>query len=74
MVTAMGGRLSRRVHGNTEVLLVHLLRELVIVHLGRQVCHLTGLHLEVAELLLWLDHAHVDVLLVRCGDLLFLLL
>jgi len=41
--------------------------------LGRDIGHL-ALHLEVAELLLRLDHAHVNILLVRCGNLLLLLL
>lgn len=74
MIAAVGARLGWGVHGNTEVLLTHLLLELVVVHLGRYVGHLAGLHLEVAQLLLWLDHAHVHILLVRGGDLLLLLL
>jgi hypothetical protein len=53
--------------------LLHLLGELVVVDLGRDIGNL-ALHLEVAELLLRLDHAHVNILLVRRGDLLLLLL
>jgi hypothetical protein len=53
--------------------LLHLLGELVVVDLGRDIGDL-ALHLEVAELLLRLDHAHVNILLVRRGDLLLLLL
>ena len=78
LVTAVGGvGLSWCTHGDCEMLLLlhllHLLGELVVVDLGRDIGHL-ALHLEVAELLLRLDHAHVDILLVRRGNLLLLLL
>lgn len=76
MVSAVGGGLPRRVHLDTEVLLLrhlHLLGELVVVDLGRDIWNLAW-HLEVAELLLRLDHAQVDILLVCCGNLLLLLL
>ena len=71
----MGGGLGGSVHWNSEMLLLlgHLLGKLVVVDLGRDVGHL-ALHLEVAQLLLWLNHTHVDILLVCCGDLLLLLL
>jgi hypothetical protein len=75
LIAAVGGGLARSIHGNSEVLLLlgHLLGELVVVDLGRDIGHLT-LHLEVAKLLLWLNHAHVHILLVCGGDLLLLLL
>jgi len=71
----VGGGRCRRVHLDAEVLLLgylHLLGELVVVDLGRDIGNLAW-HLEVAELLLRLDHAHVDILLV-CGSNLLLLL
>lgn len=67
----MRRRLGRSVHGDGKVLLAHGLGELEVV--GSDIGHL-ALHLEVAEMLLRLDHAHVDILLVCCGDLLLLLL
>ena len=78
LVAAVGGvGLGRCAHGDSEMLLLlhwlHLLGELVVVDLGRDIGHLAW-HLEVAELLLRLDHAHVDILLVRRGNLLLLLL
>ena len=78
LVAAVGGRLGWCAHRDSEVLLLllhllHLLGELVVVDLGRDIGHL-ALHLEVAELLLRLDHAHVHILLMRCGNLLLLLL
>lgn len=77
LVAAVGARLGWCAHGDSEVLLLlhllHLLGELVVVDLGRDIGHL-ALHLEVAELLLRLDHTHVNILLVRGGNLLLLLL
>lgn len=77
LVATMGAGLGRGVHRDREVLLLlwhlHLLGELVVVDLGRDVGDLAW-DLEVAKLLLWLDHAHVNILLVCCSDLLLLLL
>jgi hypothetical protein len=53
------------------VLLGHLLRKLEVVRRG--IGHL-ALHLEVTQLLLLRNHAHVDVLLVRRRNLLLLML
>ena len=71
LVATVGGGLGRDVHRRGEVLLAHGLGELEVV--GSDTGHL-ALHLEVAELLLRLDHAHIDVLLVGCSNLLLLLL
>ena len=71
----MGGGLGRGVHWHREMLLRHLLRKLKIVCVGGYVGHLP-LHLEVGsrEVLLRLYHAHVNILLMGCSDLLLLLL
>lgn len=71
----MRGGLGRGVHWHGKVLLRHLLRELEVVCVRRYVGHLS-LHLEVGtgKVLLWLNHAHVNILLVRGSDLLLLLL
>jgi hypothetical protein len=57
------------------MLLGHLLRKLEVVRVGRYIGQLS-LHLKVCtrKLLLWLNHAHVNILLMSCGDLLLLLL
>ena len=57
------------------MLLRHLLRELEVVYLWRHIGHLS-LHLKVGtrKVLLRLYHAHVNILLVCCSDLLLLLL
>jgi hypothetical protein len=75
LVTTVRRWLGGGIHGDTQVLLLlHLLCKLVVVYLRRHIGHLSRLHLEVAKLLLWLDHAHVDILLVgRCNLLLLLL-
>ena len=74
MVAAMGGRLRRSIHRYGEVLLGHLLGKLKLVCVGRHIGHLS-LHLEVTgEVLLRLDHAHANILLVGYSDLLLLLL
>jgi hypothetical protein len=70
LVATMRGRLGRSVHWDGEVWLSHLLRELEVARCLR---HL-ALHLEVTQMLLRLDHAHVNILLVCCSDLLLLLL
>lgn len=65
----------RWTHGTRQLqmlLLLLLLRELEGIVVGHLALHLgEGL---VGELLLGLDHAQVDVLLVGCSDLLLLLL
>jgi hypothetical protein len=71
LVATVRGRLGRSVHGDGEVGLGHWLGELEVV--GSNIGHL-ALHLEVAQMLLRLDHAHVNILLVCSGDLLLLLL
>jgi hypothetical protein len=57
------------------MLLGHLLRKLKVIRVGRYIGQLS-LHLEVGtgKLLLWLNHAHVNILLMSRGDLLLLLL
>jgi hypothetical protein len=57
------------------MLLGHLLRKLEVVVVWRYVGHLS-LHLEVGtrKVLLRLNHAHVNILLVSCSNLLLLLL
>lgn len=69
----MGVALHGRVHGDAEVLL-SLLGELEGIRL-LHVLHL-ALHLELlaGKVLLRRDHAHVDILLMRSGNLLLLLL
>jgi hypothetical protein len=64
-------RLGRSVHWDSKVGLSHRLGELEAV--GRDIGDL-ALHLEVAQMLLRLDHAHVHILLVCSSDLLLLLL
>ena len=71
LVATVRTRLSRSVHRDGEMRLSHLLWELEVV--GCSIRHL-ALHLEVAEMLLRLNHAHVDILLVCGSDLLLLLL
>lgn len=71
LVAAVRGRLGGSVQWDSKMLLGHLLGELKVV--GGDVGHL-ALHLEIAQMLLWLDHAHIDILLVCCGNLLLLLL
>ena len=74
----MTSGLAHACHGDIEVLLTHLLlRELKRLWIGRnvEVLHLTLQLLKlVRQLLLLRYHAHVDILLVSCGDLLLLLL
>jgi hypothetical protein len=72
LVTTVRRRLGRSVHGDGQVRLGHCLGELEVVA-GCDIGHL-ALHLEVAQMLLGLDHAHVNILLVCGGDLLLLLL
>lgn len=65
-------------HGDAKVLLSHLtllwklegtgLGDIEVLHLALQLLEL------IRQLLLLGDHAHVDILLVRGGDLLLLLL
>lgn len=80
LVSSVSGGLCHSArHGNAQMLLSHLLLlwELVGTRVGRdaQVLHLTLQLLElIRQLLLLRDHAHVDVLLVRRGYLLLLLL
>ena len=70
----MGGRLRGGIHRHSEMLLRHLLGELELVCVGRHIRHLS-LHLKISgKVLLGLDHAHVDILLVCCSNLLLLLL
>jgi hypothetical protein len=56
------------------LLLRHLLWELELVAVGRHVRHLTLHLLKILHLLLLWYHAHVDILLMGCGNLLLLLL
>ena len=49
-------------------------QQLELTALAQTLAGVANVHLEVAELLLRLDHAHVDILLVRRGNLLLLLL
>jgi len=70
----MGGRLRRSIHRHSKMLLGHLLRKLKLVCVRRYIGHLS-LHLEVAgQVLLGLNHAHIDILLVSRSNLLLLLL
>jgi len=72
LIAAVRRGLCRGVHGYGEVwLLAHLLGKLEVV--GCNIWDLS-LHLKIAKVLLWLDHAHVDILLMRCSNLLLLLL
>ena len=72
----MGCGLGRRVHGHAHIALLHLGKLEVLV--GRYIGHVVlALHRRVARhpCLQWLlDHAHVDILLMSCSDLLLLLL
>jgi hypothetical protein len=69
-------------HGNTKLLLLTDLAHLTLLHLleGVVLVDLQVLHLALQllilgrKLLLLRDHAHVDILLVSCGDLLLLCL
>jgi hypothetical protein len=52
----------------------HLLGKLEVVRMWGNVGHLS-LHRKIGrELLLWLYHAHANILLVGCGNVLLLLL
>lgn len=74
LIAAVRRGLRRGVHGHIHMLLRHLLRELICICVRGDIGHLP-LHLEVAgKVLLRLDHAHVDILLVRRSNLLLLLL
>jgi hypothetical protein len=75
LVPTVGGWLRGSVHGYAKMLLRHLLGELKVVCMGRCIGHLS-LHLKVGtrKVLLWLNHAHVNILLMSCGNLLLLLL
>lgn len=67
--------MRRSVHRNSEMLLRHLLRKLEIIRMGRYVGHLP-LQLKIGtwKVLLWLNHAHVNILLMGSSNLLLLLL
>ena len=57
-----------RLHLLLELILVGVGRDIEILHLALQLLKLVG------QLLLLWNHAHVDILLVRSSDLLLLLL
>lgn len=74
LVAAMRGGLRGSVDGDAKMLLWHLLSELELVRVWRHIGHL-ALHLEVTwQVLLGLDHTHVNILLMRGSYLLLLLL
>ena len=57
------------------MLLRHLLRKLKSVCMGRYVCHLPlQLKIGTRKVLLWLNHAHINILLMGSSNLLLLLL
>lgn len=72
LIATMSGGLCRGVQGDAKVLLLHLLWKLVVVAVRRGVRH--ALHAKILHLLLRLEHANVDILLMGGSDLLLLLL